>query len=131
MFRYVSAVLLALSIYLGIDLRTAHRDLATAVTTISDYEVKVGSLEASLKQMEQNGKDVDTLVASFQAKFQESKTLDEQRHQAVVEALKSVEQKTSTNVALSNKLLSSTPQSSDLCAEANNLINAYLDEVNK
>lgn len=82
-------------------------------------------LEAAQKEIEAR----DQVLASFDRSFKEVQAAVESRQAVVLEALKQVEKLSTKNVALSNKLLGSVPQSADVCTEANALINLYLNEI--
>lgn len=82
-------------------------------------------LENSVKNIESR----DKVLIAFERSFKEAQAAEDSRQAVVLEALKQVEKLSTKNVALSNKLLGSVPQTADVCTEANALINLYLNEI--
>lgn len=124
----VFAVLLAIS---GMSLVGLKKALVKSEETVVELRVTIGSQAAAIHQLNQNSEDKNQLVTMFESKFKELRALDHSKLLEVAEAMKKVEEMTTKNVGLSNRILASTPKSDDLCQEADALINLYIDEIKR
>lgn len=124
----VFAVLLAIS---GMSLVAMKKALVISEKTVVELKVTIGSQAAAIIQLNQNSGDKDQIVTMFESKFKELRALDHSKLLEVAEAMKKVEEMTTKNVGLSNRILASTPKSDDLCLEADALINLYIDEIKR
>lgn len=129
--NYIIVVLATLLVISVVGIVGLQKSVKATNKDLTEERIQVGALTSTIAQLNQNSKDKDALVTLLENGFKELRTRDQARAQQVAEALAKVEEQTSKNVSLSNKILASSPKSDDLCKEADALINLYIEEIQK
>lgn len=97
--------------------------LRSDVSTLND---QVSELKRNNLVLTTGAKDTDALVQSLQGTLDTLKANEASREEIVRTALASAEIASKKNEEYGATLLASTPKSTDLCKEANDLVDQYL-----
>lgn len=127
--NYLIVIMATFIVVLVLGLVGMKQSLNDKNSKIEELKISVAEKDLTNRSLVANSKSKDDLIVIFETRFKELKDLEVIRAKKVEEALKAIEEKAAKSVSLSNRILASTPQSDDLCVEANNLINAYLNDI--
>lgn len=129
----ILAVILAISLTsltgVGYYAHTLSKQHELDVAQITDLNVQIGKQKTSLENVVSNSQSKDQLIADYRKFFTDYDAATDKKAKEIKDALELLKTTVNKNVTLSNKILASSPQSNDMCLEANRLINEYLTEI--
>ncbi len=94
---------------------------------ISALNKAVSDRDSAIQDLGKNAKVTDALVQTFQDSLKDLQAKELARQKAVELALAQANLASKEYESYSAQLLASTPKSSNICKEADDLINSYLD----
>lgn len=129
--NYLLVLLVALASILYFQKASLSKEVESRIHEAAQKDAHIKSLEYALAQMEQLSKDKDNLIKIFEDRFAEARKMQEDRQVEVAASLSRVAGMVSKNISLSTQLLNYTPQTEDVCAEANAIIDQYLEGLSR
>lgn len=94
--------------------------------TIKDQSKTLGENKLVIARLENNAKDNDALIAQFRNSLDDLKKATDDKALQIEKALAEADKVSKTYETYSAQLLSTIPKSSNMCKEADDLINSYL-----
>lgn len=95
-------------------------------TTISDQTTKLGENKLVIDRLVNNAKDNDALIEQFRKSLSDLKEASDKKSEQIAKALEEADRVSKTYETYSAQLLATIPKSSNMCKEADDLINSYL-----
>lgn len=100
--------------------------MSTLTKTVSTQADTIDKNKIVMDRYVSNAADTDALIASFKASLTEAKKLQEDKAKEIADAIAKSEEVAKEHESYSATLLATIPKSSNMCKEADDMINSYL-----
>lgn len=124
--NYVMGLLVLALLASGAYSTLLRGDIKDLKKDLEDANTSIGERDTALAIARKDAADTGKLVEAFSASFKELQDKEKARVEAVEKALEEVRLLSDSHISKATKLLSATPTSSNMCNEADDLINSYL-----
>lgn len=106
-------------VYLRFEVSNLTKDVSDRDNIIDDNKIVID-------RYVENAKETDALIAQFRNSMNEAKKMQDQKEKEIAEALAESEKISKEHQSYSAYLLATIPKSSNMCKEADDMINSYL-----
>lgn len=101
-------------------------EVSNLTKDVSDRDNIVDDNKIVIDRYVENAKETDALIAQFRNSMNEAKKMQDQKEKEIAEALAESEKISKEHQSYSAYLLATIPKSSNMCKEADDMINSYL-----
>lgn len=124
--KAIMGLLLSAIVSLGGYVLFLRSEITDLTKEVSDLTETVDNDKLIVDRLTSNARDSNALIDRFRASLAEAKLLQDKKDGEIAEALAKVEEISKKHQSYASYLLATIPKSSNMCKEAEDMINSYL-----